>query len=672
MQRTVRSEKQHSITNNRERNFVVRRHMITLLFILVALVGKAQVKSGLNLCLKDEATNDWLIGLFDEYAVYHCEFWDYAEVAKDHIVLTKDGKRKNVKLRKNATIIDGEKFKTSLLTTQFLPDYPTKDTRTDFIDNGYNAKDSVTIVGWLKNMPEEARDMGMFNVEVRDVITNSGEETYAPIDSLGRFTLKMPLLNTSQVFVDWSRSNLSTVLEPGKTYFFFHDFKTGQKLWMGNDVRLQNELLAYPYLETEIYIPREEWGKMDVWEFKLKTDSAYTMAMAKLEETVRLHPNLSQRYINYLKGYYQTAQGWSMMLGLPYTLTRDLPQEYLDYVNKECWQKAVKPYTLYGDFFSLMINYFGYIMEHDKWAEDWNLYDYIDVIASNDEELSILTKWKNLIIDANAKVKAAPTEEEEDKVIEKANADNVGLIKQVNEILQGRNGERAVIGIEMVLRMKQAANVLDSLGADQIIKDIWLSYIADRVIDDTHTSMSPMAIDTLKAMVKNPFCIERIEKDNAHYLTIENREFDKLVIKSSDNLKDISEGEALLKKIIEPYKGKFVLLDIWGTWCGPCKEALSHSTEEYARLKDYDIQYLYLANRSPQTVWETVIREYNVSGPNVAHYNLPPKQQTAIEQYLNVLAWPTYKLFDRNGNLLDLEVNPHDLETLAGYLEDMK
>ena len=672
MQRTVRSEKQHSITNNRERNFVVRRHMITLLFILVALVGKAQVKSGLNLCLKDEATNDWLIGLFDEYAVYHCEFWDYAEVAKDHIVLTKDGKRKNVKLRKNATIIDGEKFKTSLLTTQFLPDYPTKDTRTDFIDNGYNAKDSVTIVGWLKNMPEEARDMGMFNVEVRDVITDSGEETYAPIDSLGRFTLKMPLLNTSQVFVDWSRSNVSTVLEPGKTYFFFHDFKTGQKLWMGNDVRLQNELLAYPYLKTDIYIPREEWGKMDVWEFKLKTDSAYTMAMAKLEETVRLHPNLSQRYINYLKGYYHTTQGWSMMLGRRYTQTRDLPQEYLDYVNKECWQKAVKPYTLYGDFFSLMINYFGYIMEHDKWAEDWNIYDYIDVIASNDEELSILTKWKSWIIDANAKVKAAPTEEEKDKIADKLNADNAGLIKQVNEILQGRNGERAVIGIEMVLRMKQAANVLDSLGADQIIKDIWLSYIADRVIDDTHTSMSPMAIDTLKAMIKTPFCIERIEKDNAHYLTIENREFDKLVIKSSDNLKDISEGEALLKKIIEPYKGKFVLLDIWGTWCGPCKEALSHSTEEYARLKDYDIQYLYLANGSPQTVWETVIKEYNVSGPNVAHYNLPPKQQTAIEQYLNVHAWPTYKLFDRNGNLLDLKVDPRDLETLAGYLEDMK
>ena len=49
-------------------------------------------------------------------------------------------------------------------------------------------------------------------------------------------------------------------------------------------------------------------------------------------------------------------------------------------------------------------------------------------------------------------------------------------------------------------------------------------------------------------------------------------------------------NDELLKKILEPYKGKFVLLDVWGTLCGPCKDALSHSTEEYAQLKDYDIE----------------------------------------------------------------------------------
>ena len=162
-----------------------------------------------------------------------------------------------------------------------------------------------------------------------------------------------------------------------------------------------------------------------------------------------------------------------------------------------------------------------------------------------------------------------------------------------------------------------------------------------------------------------------IEKENSHYVAIENREFDKLVLKSSDDLKEISEGEALLKKIVEPYKGKFVLLDIWGTWCGPCKEALSHSTEEYARLNDFDIEFLYLANGSPQASWENVIKEYNVSGPNVAHYNLPAEQQEAIERFLNVKAWPTYKLFDREGRLLDLNVDPRRLDDLARLLERM-
>ena len=34
---------------------------------------------------------------------------------------------------------------------------------------------------------------------------------------------------------------LSSVMEPGKTYFLLCDFKTRQRLFMGDDVRVQNE-----------------------------------------------------------------------------------------------------------------------------------------------------------------------------------------------------------------------------------------------------------------------------------------------------------------------------------------------------------------------------------------------------------------------------------------------
>jgi thiol-disulfide isomerase/thioredoxin len=310
-------------------------------------------------------------------------------------------------------------------------------------------------------------------------------------------------------------------------------------------------------------------------------------------------------------------------------------------------------------------------MRNRTWNVNWLFKDYFHALASNDEELDLLNRWNSWLIDANAKVAAAPQEERQ-KVADKLNADNDEMIQEINKILNGPKRQKVQRGIDLIQRMKQEAFTLDSLGTEQIIRDIWLSRLVYGTIDETHASVAPMIIDTLKAMIVNPLGIERIEKLNSYYVALENREFDKLVLKSSDNLADLSEGEALLKKLVEPYKGKFVLLDVWGTWCGPCKEALSHSTEEYARLKDYDIQYLYLANNSPNDSWENVIKEYNVSGPNVAHYNLPPEQQAAIERHLNVHSWPTYKLFNRDGDLLDLNVDPRDLEGLANLLDQMK
>ena len=56
----------------------------------------------------------------------------------------------------------------------------------------------------------------------------------------------------------------------------------------------------------------------------------------------------------------------------------------------------------------------------------------------------------------------------------------------------------------------------------------------------------------------------------------------------------------------------------------------------------------------------------------MAHYNLPGEQQEAIERHLNVHAWPTYKLFNRDGDLLDLNVSAFDLEGLANLLDQMK
>ncbi len=134
----------------------------------------------------------------------------------------------------------------------------------------------------------------------------------------------------------------------------------------------------------------------------------------------------------------------------------------------------------------------------------------------------------------------------------------------------------------------------------------------------------------------------------------------------------MTDGEKILHKIIETYKGKLILLDVWGTWCGACKVNLSHSTEEYEALKDLDIIYLYLANGSSDESWKNVIKEYNVTGDNVVHYNLPAKQQSAIENFLGVKMYPSYRIIDREGNILDVNASPTDLNTLKRLLQSIE
>ncbi|MBR1800042.1 MAG: hypothetical protein IJ767_00895 [Bacteroidaceae bacterium] len=63
-----------------------KKIIITALLSLVALAGQAQMKSGLDLCLRDEATGEWLIGLFDDLSSSETFFLDFIWWNRDFIV----------------------------------------------------------------------------------------------------------------------------------------------------------------------------------------------------------------------------------------------------------------------------------------------------------------------------------------------------------------------------------------------------------------------------------------------------------------------------------------------------------------------------------------------------------------------------------------------------------
>ena len=118
--------------------------------------------------------------------------------------------------------IGSEKATYAMITTRFLPDYPTKDTREGFVDTGYKT-DTVTVVGWIKDMPEQFKQLKTFDFGYENIYTDKQVDVHADLDEQGRFTVKFPLLNSTEFFIDWRRCFIRTMFEPGKTYFMLYD-----------------------------------------------------------------------------------------------------------------------------------------------------------------------------------------------------------------------------------------------------------------------------------------------------------------------------------------------------------------------------------------------------------------------------------------------------------------
>ena len=636
-----------------------------------------------NTYWRNESTGDWMIGITPNHVIYKNKVWDIVSQTekKDAYTLTiNDGTIIKVgKMKKGQRIITIGKEKPatcSPIVTAALPDYPTKDMRKGFVDNGYRTNDSVTIIGWMKDMPKQAWERGKeFSVGIENIFSDKEESSYAKMDSLGRFTLKMPILNSSQAFLDWGRTSNSTLLEPGKTYFFLYDFLTGQMLWMGDDVRLQNELLAHPHDWNEDRIADKEEGKVTAMQFKVRTDASRAASMTKLQNCLTQHPNLSQRYIDYLTGYYLTDQGESMMQARFSIPGYDLPKEYLDYVGNELWKKACKPYTLYRDFSTFIRDYLNHL--RDTQQGDWGILfrntalrlEQQGVVTLTDKEREALNHYIVMHDQLEAGIKNDISQQERDSLINAFNSSETvttlnALIVRMGKPLQD---EMNLTGY------RQTMEVLDSVGCDRALRDISLARQFCRAINESREPLPDAAVNIMEQEVQLPSAKAAVMALQNKYLEIQQRDITKSGnLKANDDVANMSDGEQILRKLTEPYRGRLVLLDIWGTWCGPCKAALSHSQEEYERLKDYNLVYLYLANRSPEDGWKNVIKEYNVTGENVVHYNLPADQQSAVEHFLQVHSWPTYKLIDRDGKVLDVNADPRNLEALAKLLENLK
>lgn len=157
-------------------------------------------------------------------------------------------------------------------------------------------------------------------------------------------------------------------------------------------------------------------------------------------------------------------------------------------------------------------------------------------------------------------------------------------------------------------------------------KKIKKPFIEDPYLSNLYDRISGNMNDVVAKNKKTPFT------PNVHYL----------------DLAEVSR-ENILKAILDRYKGKTVVLDVWATWCGWCIKGHQEMASYKEELKDKDIVFVYLtSSSSPFDRW----MQYTTTVPG-EHYYLTDEQDT----YLSDNIWgssgvPKYAIYDKDGNQL--------------------
>lgn len=514
-----------------------------------------------------------------------------------------------------------------------------------FKDNGYQ-NDMVYISGEVRNLPAGKNLQIVYTKLVED---EQARLDIAP-DSTGRFEARVPVVNsTSLLLYQFVRSKpVNLFAEPGERIEIRADWKEGRVAFSGEHAQTHQQVYAYRRHVDSLALPYNHVETIDRSitheEFFRRIRADWYRNDSLLDGYRAMHPDMPERAVAQLRTVNLHQFATRLMqrrFALDFKQREPFPESYLRHADS-VFAIYPRPYTLgsltflrdYLDYYyeqhqasaaPNMKMLFGYMKEHlgmeltEQQQMDWNYLNTPGVSAALNEAAMAL----------------APDPAYEAALIDRW-CGGIGLVSAMPDDL----------------------------------KQLMYAHYHYFHLDGSRKAMHAENVERFRGRVKNPALAAPVLRLQEKLADLARMTLDEQLLQTEySHLEGCKDGGELFRKILEPYRGKLVYLDIWGTWCSPCKQQMEHVGYIKQAMKGKEVVFLYLANRSPKDSWENVIKEYGLAGGQAVHYNLPDAHQDMLEKHLQVKSYPTYLLIGREGDIVDRNPpRPDSEDKLVDYL----
>ncbi len=120
---------------------------------------------------------------------------------------------------------------------------------------------------------------------------------------------------------------------------------------------------------------------------------------------------------------------------------------------------------------------------------------------------------------------------------------------------------------------------------------------------------------------------------------------------------------------IADWRGDVVVINLWGSWCGPCREEAPGLVRVWRSTREQGVRFLGIDVKDNRAAANAYVNHFGTDYPSI--FDEDASAQLVLAGHVPVNAIPSTLVLDREGRVAATVVGPVDEDTLRGLVTDV-